>query len=132
MKSFYSHILYEVRKVKYGFINLKRDVQFYFGVKKEKIQTKYQMDDYTERVKTRQVRQDVIKFIPFSFLILIPGAEILLPPYLLIFPNSIPSQFLSEEARDKKFKEVSRKRKDAAKRLNVILPNYLYSLEKDD
>jgi len=118
--------------VKYGFINLKRDVQFYFGVKKEKIQTKYQMDDYTERVKTRQVRQDVIKFIPFSFLILIPGAEILLPPYLLIFPNSIPSQFLSEEARDKKFKEVSRKRKDAAKRLNVILPNYLYSLEKDD
>lgn len=34
---------------------------------------------------------DVIKFIPFSFFIIIPGAEILLPPYLMVFPNSIPS-----------------------------------------
>lgn len=51
----------------------------------------------------RQVKIDVIKFIPFSFFILIPGAELLLPPFLMVFPNSIPSQFMSEEARAKKF-----------------------------
>lgn len=29
--------------------------------------------------------------IPFSFFIVVPGAEALLPAYLKIFPNSLPS-----------------------------------------
>jgi LETM1 and EF-hand domain-containing protein 1 len=64
------------------------------------------------------VKIDVIKFIPFSFFIIVPGAEILLPPFLVIFPNSIPSQFMSEEARAKKFQEIKDKRQAAAKILN--------------
>jgi len=59
--------------------------------------------DVMARHKVRQVQVDVIKFVPFSVFILIPGLELLLPAFLLVFPNSIPSQFLSDDAREKKF-----------------------------
>lgn len=65
---------------------------------------------------------DVIKFVPFSFFILIPGAEILLPPFLMVFPNSKPSWFMQDEDRQKKFLEIKKKREAAAKKLNVSLP----------
>jgi len=60
--------------------------------------------------------------VPFSFFILIPGAEILLPPFLMVFPNSVPSQFMQEEQRQEKFLAIKKKRADAAKKLNVSLP----------
>jgi hypothetical protein len=49
----------------------------------------------------------------------------------MIFPNSIPSQFLSPEARIKKLKEMHERRDLAADKLLYILPKYLYDLEKD-
>ena len=74
---------------------------------------------------------DFIKFIPFSVFIIVPGAELLLPAWLMIFPNSIPSQFLSDEARKKQFNMQMEKRRAAAEKLVYILPKYLYDLEKD-
>jgi hypothetical protein len=44
--------------------------------------------------------------------------EILLPPFLVIFPNSVPSQFMSDEARLAKFKKISERRDKAAMHLN--------------
>lgn len=52
--------------------------------------------------------------IPFSFFILIPGGELLLPAYLKIFPNSLPSQFVSKADRKKKFHELHMIQKEAA------------------
>lgn len=75
--------------------------------------------------------QDFIKFIPFSLFIIVPGLEVLLPAWLVIFPNSIPSQFLSEEDRKKKFKVLNEQRNVSAEKLLYILPKYLYLLEKD-
>ena len=75
---------------------------------------------------------DVIKFIPFSFFILIPGAEILLPPFLMVFPNSVPSQFMTQEKRSEKFLEIKERRIKAAKELKIKMPNFLNKLEKDD
>jgi LETM1 and EF-hand domain-containing protein 1 len=49
------------------------------------------------------VKKDFIKFIPFSVFILIPGLELLLPAWVMIFPNSVPSQFMSNSNRVKKF-----------------------------
>jgi len=46
---------------------------------------------------------DLIKFIPFSFFVVVPFAEFLFPAWLVIFPNSIPSQFLDKNDREKKF-----------------------------
>mmetsp|Transcript_22003 Transcript_22003/g.34159 ORF Transcript_22003/g.34159 Transcript_22003/m.34159 type:complete len:292 (+) Transcript_22003:289-1164(+) len=126
-----SHVAYEARKIKQGFISLKNDVKYYMGVEKKKINTKYKADNFMEETKVRQIRKDVFKFIPFSIFLLIPGGEILLPPYLVVFPNSIPSQFLSEEARNKKFREIAKSREKAASKLNILLPHYLYNLESD-
>jgi len=55
-----------------------------------------------------------MKFIPFSIFIIIPGLELLLPPYLMIFPNAKPSQFMGEEARKERFKKISDRRDRAA------------------
>ena len=60
-----------------------------------------------------------------------PFAEFLLPAWLIVFPNSIPSQFLSEEARYKQFKLMTERKNMAAEKLLYILPKYLYSLDKD-
>ena len=78
-----------------------------------------------------QVKSDFIKFIPFSIFIIVPGAELLLPAWLMVFPNSIPSQFLSDDARYKQFKVMTERRNNAAEKLLYILPKYLYNLEKD-
>lgn len=74
---------------------------------------------------------DLIKFIPFSFFVIVPFAEFLFPAWLVIFPNSIPSQFLDKADREKKFKQLKDKQKDAAEKLLYIWPNYLSKLAKD-
>jgi LETM1 and EF-hand domain-containing protein 1 len=62
---------------------------------------KYDVPSYKTDIKMKQVKTDFLKFIPFSVFMIVPGAELLLPAWLVIFPNSIPSQFLSEEAQSK-------------------------------
>ena len=39
---------------------------------------------------------DLLKMIPFSFFVIIPGAEIFLPAALYVFPNMMPSTFVSK------------------------------------
>lgn len=95
LRSGFGHLVYEIKKVKNGFVNLKNDVKIALGIQTKNINYKYQKFNYEEKHKVKQVKIDVIKFIPFSFFIIIPGAEILLPPFLMVFPNSVPSQFMT-------------------------------------
>jgi len=69
--------------------------------------------------------------VPFSLFLLIPGGELFLPAWVLIFPNSVPSQFVGEDERIKKFKELKEKQENAAEKLLYILPNYLAKLIAD-
>jgi len=80
---------------------LNEDFKFFIRFQKRKYDLKYDKESFSENVKLKQVRSDFIKFIPFSIFIIVPGAELLLPAWLVVFPNSIPSQFLSDEARYK-------------------------------
>ena len=48
-----------------------------------------------ERLMMESVTTDLLRLIPFSFFIIIPGAEILLPVALKMFPDMIPSTFES-------------------------------------
>jgi hypothetical protein len=50
----------------------------------------------------------------------------------MVFPNSKPSWFSNESDRHAKFVEIKEKRIDAAKKLNISLPQYFYALERDD
>lgn len=115
-----------------GLSKVKNDVLFLIGFQRRMVGTKYTKDDYFERRKVRQVKRDVIKFIPFSLFLIIPGGELFIPPYLMIFPNSMPSQFMDSGQRNKKFKEIKQKRDEAAKKLMISYPNYFKDLRKDD
>lgn len=74
-----------------GFSKIKKDVLFLAGRQSKTVTQKYQRDDYFEHRKAREVKKDVVKFIPFSLFLLIPLGELFIPPYLMIFPNSMPS-----------------------------------------
>lgn len=75
----------------HGLSELYSDGKWVIGVKKERFSSKYGEVSYKKMQKTQRVRKDYIKFIPFSFFIILPGGEALLPAWLLVFPNSIPS-----------------------------------------
>lgn len=79
----------------------------------------------------RQVREDFLKFIPFSFFLIVPGMELLLPAWLMVFPNSKPSQWSSEAEQHAKFLETKTKKHNAAAKLLDKIPKMLYKLEKD-
>jgi LETM1 and EF-hand domain-containing protein 1 len=56
-----------------------------------------------------RIRKDLIKFIPFSFFLVVPGAELLLPPYLYLFPNAFPTTYLFDDQLHKRY--ITRDRK---------------------
>jgi LETM1 and EF-hand domain-containing protein 1 len=54
------------------------------------------------RQEQRQFRRtvgDVIRIVPFSVFIIIPFMEFLLPVYLWLFPNALPSTFQSKSSK---------------------------------
>jgi LETM1 and EF-hand domain-containing protein 1 len=55
-----------------------------------------------QRKHMETTSSDLLKMIPFSVFIIVPGAELLLPPCLYIFPNMIPSTFQSKAQKEKK------------------------------
>lgn len=121
-----------IRHMVKGLVKVKNDVKFLIGVQRRAVGATYAKDDYFERRKVRQVKQDVIKFIPFSLFLIIPGGELFIPPYLMIFPNSMPSQFMDSAQRNKRFKQIKHTRDEAAKKLMISYPNYFNDLRKND
>lgn len=85
------HIWEELVKLGQGFKRFNEDMKIYFRYHKRKIDYKYDRPTYKQDIKMRQVKSDFLKFIPFSIFMIVPGAELLLPAWLVIFPNSIPS-----------------------------------------
>jgi len=63
---------------------------------------KYNVTFYGESASIKDTKDmertssDLLKMIPFSFFILVPLGELLLPPTLYIFPNMIPTTFVSK------------------------------------
>ena len=132
LKNTMQHIMYELRKIKQGFRRMKYDIKFTIGWQKAAYESKYTKVNVLEQQRVRQVKQYMLKFIPFSLFLIIPGMEFFLPPFLIVFPNSVPSQFMSDEARVKKFNLISERREKAAIRLKVAMPSYILELEKDE
>jgi LETM1 and EF-hand domain-containing protein 1 len=44
-----------------------------------------------------RTKKDLMKFVPFSFFLLVPFAELLLPPDLFFFPNSLPTTYIFDD-----------------------------------
>ena len=96
---------------------------------KRKLKTeKYSLLSYGDERKAGKVKTDILKFIPFSLFLIVPGGEALLPAYLKLFPNSLPSQFISDSDRKKKMHDLHKIQQVAAEDLITTWPIYLKSL----
>ena len=84
-------------------------------------------ENYTpfELSEMRRIKIDTFKMIPFSFFAFIPMTEIFLPVYIMLFPNSYPSQYQTPEKVEKKLKNSLEKQRlahpELLKQLNYSL-----------
>ena len=54
-----------------------------------------------------------------------PIFSFIFPAWIMIFPNSIPSQFVSDGERNKKFQALKNLQENAAEKLEYIMPSYM-------
>lgn len=58
-----------------------------------------------EMLESQRVKIDMLKFIPYSFILVVPFAELCLPFLLWLFPNAVPSFFIFDTAWDKRIEK---------------------------
>ena len=114
----------------HGLKDFGKDSKVFFSSKVNAQQ--YSLVSYDQELRERNMKEDFLKMIPFSFFLIVPGAELLLPFWLSIFPNSLPSQFISEADRMSQFTSRREKQTIAAEKLIYIWPNYFSKLLKDN
>ena len=52
---------------------------------------------FSEFLEYKQKQKDILKFIPFTPFLMVPFAELLIPFYIMLFPNAMPSQFYEKK-----------------------------------
>jgi len=125
------HIWIEIKKIGTGMKTLHNDVKYSIKTTKDTEMKEYGSYSFTSRVKIRQTWADVFKFIPFSVFIIIPGADLLIPFYLVIFPNALPSQFQSDAGKSKKLNDLVELQKMSAHKLSKMFPQRLSEALKE-
>lgn len=86
-----------------------------------------------DRIRMRSSKTNLLKFLPFSFFVIIPFSEVLLPPYMYLFPNATPSYFHTSSSRDATTKLLLRKQINAWRHLNQALrTNSTFDMTKLD
>jgi len=75
--------------VKHGMVSTGKDGIYWSRLLRKDEKTISEMRDQ------ERISGDLLKMIPFSAFIVVPGAELLLPAYLKLFPNAIPTGFLT-------------------------------------
>lgn len=71
----------------------------------------------------RRIKKEIWKLMPFTFFIVVPFAEFLLPAYILLFPNAYPTHFFTPNQKKEKIKKMEKKQYDAHR----VLMDYLKS-----
>jgi LETM1 and EF-hand domain-containing protein 1 len=73
--------------------------------------------ELTERfvLQLKRTTQDLLRLIPFSFFLIVPFMELLLPVALKLFPNMLPSTFADSFKEDEKKRKLLKVRLEMAK-----------------
>lgn len=100
------------KHIKTGFSNTYNDTVYFVNLSKISNKSISQIRDHS------RIQQDLMKIVPFSALMVIPFAEVLIPPYLKLFPNAIPTGFLSSEQQMEKKENIKIRQKAAHKKLH--------------
>lgn len=82
IKHIWRHMVHSLKEVK-------SDAKYAFAVRQNKgLKINFSPIEF---VKYNQIMVDLIKFLPYSVFIIVPGAELVLPIYMWLLPNSTPS-----------------------------------------
>jgi LETM1 and EF-hand domain-containing protein 1 len=82
--------------------------------------------------KMTNTKIDLLKMIPFSFFIIIPGAELTLPLCLYLFPNMIPLTFISKTKEEKNIVHLLDSRNVYADEIHNFMLKRIQELKIDD
>eukprot|EP01017_Pseudomicrothorax_dubius_P050235 TRINITY_DN9473_c0_g1_i1.p1 TRINITY_DN9473_c0_g1~~TRINITY_DN9473_c0_g1_i1.p1 ORF type:complete len:342 (+),score=59.61 TRINITY_DN9473_c0_g1_i1:215-1240(+) len=98
------------------------DIKFLSALKKKDNTAWTALDLY----ESRRIKLDLLKFIPFSFFIIVPAAELVLPFYLIFFPNSVPSTFMFDWQKKERRTLLLEKQREGA----IYVSSYVLSALK--
>jgi len=74
-----------------------------------------------ERVIGKRVATDLFRLVPFSFFVLIPFMEVMLPVALKMFPNMLPSQFEDKLQKEDVMKKKVKVKLEMARFLQTVV-----------
>ncbi|KAJ1970621.1 LETM1 domain-containing protein ylh47, partial [Dimargaris xerosporica] len=74
-----------------------------------------------EQRQLSRTSKDLLRLIPFSFFIIIPFMELLLPVALWLFPNMLPSTFQTKKSEDDKRRKLLKVRMEVSKFLRETM-----------
>lgn len=117
------HIKVGLHHIKKGFIEIGKDTVYL-----SKLLNKNQLrnESYTvfELRERRRITIDLLKFLPYSVFMVVPFAELALPFYMILFPNSIPTQFMFDSQVGKKTSELVAAQQDSYNKIIPLLPKF--------
>jgi LETM1 and EF-hand domain-containing protein 1 len=96
-----------------------RDMKWLYSGKNHESET------YAKRLKVQRLRSDAIKLVPFSVFVVVPFAELAIPPYLLLYQDAIPTQFHTTRKIQKDFYTSALRAESSIKELKKLLPAVL-------
>lgn len=119
----WDHIKVAAHHVKKGFQTVGQDSVYLVKLLNKK---QFREESYTvfELRERRRISKDLIKFIPYSCFMAIPFMEAFLPIYMVLFPNSMPTQFMFESQVGKKTSELVEAQEDAYEKIIPLLPKF--------
>lgn len=123
-KGYWVHVEHFINLVKKGTIDMKNDSAYLKSIFSGNLlyNERYTAFELRER---RRISKDIVKFIPFFAMLLIPGGEILIPVYVAILPNATPNQLLSESEKGMKLGEKNDLQASGYKVMKNGLPNFI-------
>lgn len=123
-KGWWVHVEHFMNLVKKGCIDMKKDSRYLKSIFSGNLlfESRYTAYELRER---RRISKDILKFIPFFGMLIIPGGEIFIPLYVGIFPNATPNQLLTDSEKGIKVGEKVAKQDAGHNYLKNHLPKFI-------
>lgn len=109
--------------LKHSFIDVWRDTKY---LNKMVVKNGVKEKNYTlfEMRERRRITKDLIKFFPYAVLIILPGGELIFPFYMILLPNSTPTQFMTAANLGDRTKHLTEKQAEGYSNFLRSLPKF--------
>lgn len=125
-KSILDHVKEGIASIKKSLKDLYKDGKYVWALKKQK--GSWKNLHLFEYVKYKNINYDLVKFLPYSLFLTVPFAEFALPIYIMLLPNSTPTQFYSEKTIGERTQKMIIKQKEG----HDLIKTKLYTVFGND